>query len=323
MSADTKLWFQRFPLKLKDLLNNTYAIGVDVTNVKINTALPAGNNNIGNVDIVTLPALPSGTNTIGNVKITDGTDTALITTNGEIKTINTDMCLEIARGNVSGMSSVHKFGNNGAVGTSYETIWTGGSTYVYPSSAVQMSISSSSVNDDGDPVGTGARTLTIYGLDASYNDINETITMNGTGAVVTTNSYMRVYRMVVRTVGSTGSNVGTISAINGGTTYAIIEPTYNQTLMAFYTVPAGKTAYLKKWYVNTGKASDLEVDFYVRPFGECFQLKEHVHIYESSYEYEFCVPLKYTEKSDIEIRAKTSATTQEVSAGFDLILIDN
>jgi hypothetical protein len=36
--------------------------------------IAAGDNNIGNVDVVTLPALPTGDNTVGRVKITDGTD---------------------------------------------------------------------------------------------------------------------------------------------------------------------------------------------------------------------------------------------------------
>lgn len=39
-------------------------------NVKVNlqTALPAGTNNIGDVDVLTLPALPAGANTVGAVK---------------------------------------------------------------------------------------------------------------------------------------------------------------------------------------------------------------------------------------------------------------
>ncbi len=45
-------------------------------------ALPAGTNNIGDVDVLTLPALPTGTNTIGSVKITDGTDTADVIDSG-------------------------------------------------------------------------------------------------------------------------------------------------------------------------------------------------------------------------------------------------
>lgn len=41
----------------------------DGHNVAVNAALPAGDNNIGNVDVVTLPALPAGTNNIGDVDV--------------------------------------------------------------------------------------------------------------------------------------------------------------------------------------------------------------------------------------------------------------
>lgn len=39
-------------------------------------SIPAGSNNIGDVDVLTLPALPSGDNSIGRVKLTDGTEVA-------------------------------------------------------------------------------------------------------------------------------------------------------------------------------------------------------------------------------------------------------
>jgi hypothetical protein len=41
-------------------------------------ALPAGTNNIGDVDVLTLPALPTGDNTIGRVKVTDGTNVTAV-----------------------------------------------------------------------------------------------------------------------------------------------------------------------------------------------------------------------------------------------------
>lgn len=44
--------------------------GVDIGNVDI-ASIAAGDNNIGNVDIVTLPSLPTGTNIIGEVKTID------------------------------------------------------------------------------------------------------------------------------------------------------------------------------------------------------------------------------------------------------------
>lgn len=46
--------------------NGTFTISGTVT---IGTALPAGTNNIGDVDVLTLPALPAGTNNIGDVDV--------------------------------------------------------------------------------------------------------------------------------------------------------------------------------------------------------------------------------------------------------------
>lgn len=49
----------------------------NIGDVDIASALPAGTNNIGDVDVLTLPALPTGTNTIGNVTtLTGATDDA-------------------------------------------------------------------------------------------------------------------------------------------------------------------------------------------------------------------------------------------------------
>lgn len=55
-----------------DPATGTGVAPVDAVNglgVKIIPALPAGDNNIGNVDIVTLPVLPAGTNNIGDVDV--------------------------------------------------------------------------------------------------------------------------------------------------------------------------------------------------------------------------------------------------------------
>jgi hypothetical protein len=44
---------------------------------KITDQLPAGTNNIGDVDIATMPSIPAGANVIGGVTIADGSSTAL------------------------------------------------------------------------------------------------------------------------------------------------------------------------------------------------------------------------------------------------------
>jgi hypothetical protein len=65
--------------------------------------------------------------------------------------------LQVARGQVDGHKPLFKFGINGDVGTSPETVWAQGGTYSYLSAAAVMKISSSSTDDAA--AGTGARTI--------------------------------------------------------------------------------------------------------------------------------------------------------------------
>jgi hypothetical protein len=63
-----------FAVQVSSIAAGNNNIGdVDVASLP---ALAAGTNNIGDVDVLTLPAIPTGTNTIGSVKLTDGTDVA-------------------------------------------------------------------------------------------------------------------------------------------------------------------------------------------------------------------------------------------------------
>lgn len=121
-------------------------------------------------------------------------------------------------------------------------------TYTEQTTGAQRSFSSASASDDGSPVGTGARTLTVeYYTAAGAGPFTETLTLNGTGCVATvaTNiAFIENFR--VTTVGSTGSNVGIISmfvnAACGGGTIGTIAATNNQTFWAHHYVPTGKIA---------------------------------------------------------------------------------
>ena len=75
-----------------------------IGSVDIASALPAGTNNIGDVDVLTLPSLPAGTNTIGNVKITDGTDTALVDSSGNLM-VNLGVKLAATTDNITAYSA--------------------------------------------------------------------------------------------------------------------------------------------------------------------------------------------------------------------------
>lgn len=235
---------------------------------------------------------------------------------------------EIALGSVAGKSFMLKFGRNPDVGATAETIWDVGDAYSYLAAATALKVSSSSAADTS--AGTGARTVRLYGLGGDYAEITEDVTLSGQTAATTTAEFLRVYRMVVLTAGSGGKNAGVIYAGTGtvasgvpANKYAAISTGNNQTLMAVYTVPAGKTATLRRYYASAGEGKDATVKLFVRPFGGVFQLKHQLELYQNNFDFPFPDPLVIEEKSDIEIMATSSAVTVPISAGFDLLLTDN
>ncbi len=214
--------------------------------------------------------------------------------------------------------SGNKFGHNGTVAATHETIWSNSTLYAYMTTADQLEILSSNDEDGGAGTDTGALTMDIFGLDTNYAEISETITLNGSTVVLSSNSYLRIYRAIVRTAGSTGWNIGTITIRDQDTdtTRATIEPFKNQTLMAMWTIPAGHTGFITAWYGGTTLNKATEVELYIRPFDEVFQVKRNMHLVQSSWGERFDFPERVTEKSDIELRAIASGGGGDVSAGF-------
>lgn len=249
---------------------------------------------------------------------------AFRTTGERLKVETTPYGYQIAEGNVPDHALYLKFGLNETVGADLETVWQGSTLYSYLTSASVVKISSSDVNDDVG--GTGALTVQIYGLDANYAEQNETITLDGQTAVNTSKSYLRIHRMIVLSAGGTGSNEGVIYAGTGTITagvpankYALISAGNNQTLMALWTVPSGKTAYMTSLFTSSAIANKtVLICLFIRPFGEVFQVKQVFNTIASVTLREFIFPLKVLEKSDIEIRASTSGGGGSVSAAFDL-----
>jgi len=232
--------------------------------------------------------------------------------------------LQVARGKVRNASSINKFGFNDEVPTTFEVIAVGSSNFTYPTTAAVASVVSTDTNDDdGD---TGARTVSVQGLDGDYNEISETVTLNGTNAVTTTPTFLRIFRMRVETAGSSEAAEGTITASVGGNELARIDPDYdNQTLQAAYTVPAGKKAYLYRIQATSTKDNKAAmVGLFTRSSDadSVFTVKQLVEVYRNNVVVDFPFPIEIPEKTDIELRGK-NLNTGNVSIGgtFDLVLI--
>jgi len=240
--------------------------------------------------------------------------------------------LQVARGQIDAHKALFKFGVNGDVGTSVETVWAQGGTYAYPAAATVMKISSSSADDAS--AGTGARSIAIFGLDANYNEISESVLLDGQTAVNTGNSYLRISRMYVTTAGSGATAAGTIYAGTGSVTsgvpatvYGMIALTANQTQMAFWTVPAGYTLYLMGvFFTSANSTANASTNFQLiqRPLGGVFRIQSSARTAgNGDFILDLHTPLAFTEKTDIEIRAIASAGASNVSAEFEGIYIKN
>jgi len=243
--------------------------------------------------------------------------------------------LQVARGQIPGHELKFKFGNNAAVGNTEETIWAEGGLYVYPTSATQMTVSSSSANDTA--AGTGARTINIEGLDADYNEVSEDIILNGQTPVTTVNSYLRINRAAVLAAGSSGKNAGIIRAGTGTVTSGVPANVFlsidgdgdNQTLMCLWTVPAGYTAFLVQTNVSTGNSSNtpalLRTTIVARPHGGVFSTKERITMKDGNQLQGYNFPLRFTEKTDLEVRAQSTSgsVTFDCSASLEFIYIKN
>ena len=246
-----------------------------------------------------------------------------------------DFYMEVAKGNVSGHSIVNKFGENPSlvIGSSYEDIWHGGLTYEgMPAGTTGKTIdifSSSTADDAG---AGGARTIELQGLSTTYAVQTETMTLNGTALVSSTNNWTRMNRGIVKTAGSSGSNIGDITAQHTGTTdrFMKLPAGHNQTMISCYTIPGGKTGYITDWHAGVGKAAgavDINCRLLARPSSGVFNVKEEMAIRgggNSQINRVFTLPKgPFTEKTDIKIAAVTDTTDMPVQAGFGILLVDN
>ena len=219
--------------------------------------------------------------------------------------------MSIALGEFNDTTAINKFGYNSQVGGSWETVWDGNNTYTYIASAGTATATSSDTDDNGG-------TVTVYGLNAAYEEVNETLTIGGSTGTV---QFYRIHRAIIATANTGDANVGTVTITADSKSAAIISPDMGQTLMAIYTVPTGKKAYLVQ--VDCGSAKDLEheIRLVIKHGGGVWNTKAYFTKRGGFDGIKFEIPIEIPSESDIEIKAKASATSS-VSAGFELVLVN-
>lgn len=230
---------------------------------------------------------------------------------------------KLALGEIPNHSSIYKFGRNSSVGTT-EVLVAAGGYYGLPSTAYPITITSTDANDNS--TGTGARTIHVFGLDANYDLIDETLIVGQ----LSTKSYLRIYRAIVLTSGTsspiTDANIGTLTFTQqtSGTIMCQILPHDGQTKVACYTIPRGYKALMWSADTTTGEGKNSLNQLKSRDntiTNAAFTVKGVRDNFQNTVGQQFVIPRVYTEKTDIVFTSKSSASGVSVSASFLLELI--
>lgn len=247
--------------------------------------------------------------------------------------IRGDYPLDVSAGRIAGSKIVHKYGRNPDLDVIdvFESLWNGGGIYTGFDAieAQTVNVTSTDVNDT--LLGTGARTITLYGLDSDYLEVSETLEMNGSVGVTSTVEFIRCDKASVENAGSIGSNLGTINVnqSTSGIKFMSLPIGYNSTMLTAYTIPAGKIGYIDKLFATFSggkKAAYVNIRLLIRPYGKVFSVDGEAALHSegsSAVTREFKYPKRLPEKTDIHMVAASSEINVAISGALDIILEDN
>lgn len=237
-----------------------------------------------------------------------------------------------------GAETVHKFGF-ASVGTTYVPVAAGG-IYRMPQVAGATALRIKAGGDANDTAaGTGAREVTIMGLDETGAEVEEAVATAGASAsAATTATFIRVYRAYVSESGTyadatTGSHVGDITIEDSAGTEdwltirtASIER--GQSQVGCYSIPLGFTAWIvgAQIHVDSNKALDI-ISFRrdnilesAAPYSALRITKELVGVTGPD-STPFQIPAgPYPELTDFGIMAKVASGSGDISVDFELVL---
>lgn len=220
--------------------------------------------------------------------------------------------IPIAAGLLTGYSHINKFGFRDTIAGTWQTIWDKAADYAYYAAATVTAVADDTGDDDGG-------TVEVQGLDENYLPVTETLTIGGAASQA---QFSRVFRALLLTANTGTTNQDEIRIKNGVNDVAVIRAEAGQTLMSLYTIPAGKTGYLMKIQGSVDANNDALFRLYARPFGGAFNVKGQFGVFAAGFNYDYPVPLKFEEKTDLEIKG-LSQNGVGGGAIFDLILVDN
>lgn len=244
---------------------------------------------------------------------------------------NRDYRLMVARGDIAGAQLYGGYGERDAAsGEDHRIVWPNGIFTLPDPAGVQMTIVSTSADDDVD-AGTGIRSVELHYLDANLVEQVEVVELQGQTPVLTAATDIRFINcMHAQTFGDhPASAAGVITASNGGTTYSKISAGANRCTSSARMIPAGKSCFVAGAVggASSGSssarviirvvASELDANQYIDPlimfsFGS-------IAVQDGSESYTFPLPLKFRSGTVIALELTTDKSATVAGSWFGWI----
>lgn len=247
---------------------------------------------------------------------------------------------DIARGLAGGHESIHKFGRNTAVGTSYVPVSEGGAyQLLQPANAVQLRVKAGGNAGDTDG-GLGAWEVMLSGINPLGEKVEELLTLAGASASApTVNTYIRLFRVRVTKSGfygadGVGSHLGNIviEDVGGVADWATIP--FNgfaqgTSQIAAWAAEKGKTAYFLGFSIQLEANKPMDILFVRRadvldavpPYKPVIVQLELIGL-ETNYGIKFESPIKIPELTEVGVLAKVAQGTAAVSVDIEFTMVD-
>ena len=246
--------------------------------------------------------------------------------------------LDISRGLGQGVTKNHKFGRNKVVGSTFEPIAIGG-VYQTPQANAATALRIAAGGNANDTAnGSGARAITITGLNSLGIEISETIATNGASeSLPTEQQFIRLYRAFVSASGTyasqiAGSHANSIVIENaaGGTIWGTITDTdfsRGQSQIAVYSVPLHRTAFISSIKISSDADKKVNLILFQRqkllqvtaPYEAMRVVEEYPQIAGVN-DIHFDQPLgPFPELSDIGFLGKAFSSTADITVSFEII----
>lgn len=214
---------------------------------------------------------------------------------------NDNFDLEIGKGNLTGYAFIFIAASYGAVSVAGNIVGTSGvNDYPFITTATTITVESDEANDT--ELGTGAQVVALTGLDEDYIEFVELVTMDGTNPVTTTQEYWRINGVNVIQVGSSMTNEGIITVLNGADNLGMVDSEHGVLNSSVRTVPAGRTWFPSNYLPSCGQNDEIRVEATAIVNGVKVVFSD-TYVYETNLNLQNVNRLPFPEKSDVWLKA--------------------